>query len=510
MDNQQRSTVSRRLAPQLLLSMLALTVVNVVLARYALPHWGTGWTAVCMIAAGVLLAAWWLSRVRTEIGLPLEQLRLTLLRASAKEEDGPGPALLERHDELGALAGAVVQVNRRSDEQLQKACSAAAREAETKARRGMAEEICRSALPQVLPDIPSRSHFEVDGLIERGRGRDCQFYDYFFIDPGLLCVVLAQTPGGGVAEALYMVVAQATIRSRLRQGRSLEETMADVNAQLYDLGSQFCLNALVATLSTADGRFTYVNAGQQQPLLMRNEDRYEWLDSPVYAPLGMNENISYRAIELKLKQGDRLFLHTAGMSQLTGVAKAAYGVQQMRADLNISRSKDLSDGGLLPFMRDRALTYCGDQEHADQPVNNGFAMLSLLFCKGNKELAHCDVPARPEYAGTVTAFLKKQFEDNGISKRHYARQTVVVDEVFALCCHKAVPDTRVMVECGVAPDAQMVNIRVAAALRGVDPIEGEHTGNVENAIAFIRENADYITFTSGNERDTITIVCFLE
>lgn len=28
-----------------------------------------------------------------------------------------------------------------------------------------------------------------------------------------------------------MVVAQTTIRSRLRQGRSLEETMADMNAQ---------------------------------------------------------------------------------------------------------------------------------------------------------------------------------------------------------------------------------------------------------------------------------------
>ena len=123
----------------------------------------------------------------------------------------------------------------------------------------MAEEICASALPQVLPDIPSRAHFEVNGLIEQGMGRDCRFYDYFFIDPGLLCIVLGQTPGGGVAEALFMVIAQTTIRSRLRQGRSLEETMADVNTQLYDLGSQFSLNALVATLSTADGRFTYVN-----------------------------------------------------------------------------------------------------------------------------------------------------------------------------------------------------------------------------------------------------------
>ena len=32
-----------------------------------------------------------------------------------------------------------------------------------------------------------------------------------YIDPGLLCIVIGQTPGGGVAKALYMVVAQTTI-----------------------------------------------------------------------------------------------------------------------------------------------------------------------------------------------------------------------------------------------------------------------------------------------------------
>ena len=101
-------------------------------------------------------------------------------------------------------------------------------------------------------------------------------------------------------------------------------------------------------------------------------------------------------------------------------------------------------------------------------------MLTLLFCKGDKELAHCDVPARPEYAGEVTEFLKKQFADNGIDKRHYAREAVVVDEVFALCCRKAALDSRIMVECGVAPDALMVNIRVTAVLGGVDPMESEN------------------------------------
>ena len=59
---------------------------------------------------------------------------------------------------------------------------------------------------------------------------------------------------------------------------------------------------------------------------MRNEDRYEWLESPVYAPLGMNENVSYRSQELRFKQGDRIFLHTRGWRTCrTGTARPMAG-----------------------------------------------------------------------------------------------------------------------------------------------------------------------------------------
>ena len=495
MNKQQRN---------ILAGVLAATTVDILLLAAVRPSAGLVAACVGMAAVGAVLAAWALRLLRDGADDGLDDLREAVERCAADEEDALPPDLTGRGGAVGALAQAVQRLAEREDDRLEQACRSAAQEAEERARRSMAEEICASALPQVLPDIPSRAHFEVSGLIEQGMGRDCRFYDYFFIDPGLLCIVLGQTPGGGVAEALFMVIAQTTIRSRLRQGRSLEETMADVNTQLYDLGSQFSLNALVATLSTADGRFTYVNAGQQQPLFMRNEDRYEWLEAPVYAPLGMNENVSYRSQELRFKQGDRIFLNTAGLTDLPDRTGEAYGGQRLRADPNTSRSKNLDSGELLRFVADHALAHCSSGRD-----NGGFALLTLLFCKGDKELAHCDVPARPEYAGEVTAFLKKQFEDNGIDKRHYAREAVVVDEVFALCCRRAEPDSHVMVECGVAPDAQMVNIRVTAVLDGVDPMESADAEPAGNAVSFIRDNADYITFKPGKERDTITIVCFL-
>ena len=44
------------------------------------------------------------------------------------------------------------------------------------------------------------------------------------------------------------------------------------------------------------------DAGGALPLLMRNGERYEWLEAPVYAAVGMNENVSYRSMQLRLRQ----------------------------------------------------------------------------------------------------------------------------------------------------------------------------------------------------------------
>lgn len=484
---------------------LALTLIAAnLLMAWGLPlRLGIPRTALCMAAVNVSALLWYLHRITVTLDRPLTQLYQSLGHCL----DGQTHVIDWDHTQQGPVSEVAERmqtlVNQiRAHEQM--ACSDAARQANTQARRSMAHEICRTALPQVLPDLPSRSYFAVDGLVEDGAGTTRQFYDYFFIDPGLLCVVIGHTPGEGVAESVYLVTAQTMIRSRLRLGRSLEQTMSDVNAQLYDLGSSFGLYALVGTLSTVDGRFTYVNAGQQPFMRMRNADRYERVQSPAYAPLGLQEHVSYRAMEFRLRQGDRLFFYTQGLTALLGPDGTEYGTQQLRADLNTSRSKNLDDRQLLRFMRERAAQYCGELE------NSAFAMLTLLYCKGDKELAHCDVPAKAEYAQEVLEFLKKQFAENGIQKRHYARQAVIMDEVFALCCRKATPDSRIMVECGIAPDAQMVNIRVTAVLGGVDPMQNAQMEVERNAVQFIQEHADYVTFKPGTEWDTLTVVCFLD
>ena len=465
---------------------------------------------ITLLLTALVILGWNLWRLYAGLYRPLEHLRQAL--DDWQEGDDLDKLLLDeagQSDEVAAAArSAYAQLNG-VERRLDQARTDTERRVDRAVRQELAEEIGRSALPQVLPDYPSRENFAVCGLRSPGSGGSCCFYDYFFIDPGLLCVSIGQVPGGGVPEALYMVVAQTTVRSRLRQGRSLEETMADVNAQLYDLGGKQPFNALVGTLNTADGRFCYINAGQALPLLMRNEGRYEWLEAPVYAPLGMNENVSYRAMDLRLKQGDRLLFHTSGLSQTPGAQGRVYGEQELRATLNLSAHRGLEPENVLSFLQTEAAAFC--QREQDRL---GYAALLLEFQKGDKELAHCEVPGQPAYAGDVAAFLKKQFTDNGISQRNCARAAVIVDEIFALCCRQIrAAGSTVMVECGIAPDAQMVNIRVTAMLGGVSPLEDEEGSPTGEAAAFVLNQADYVTFKAGedgSQRDTLTVVCFLE
>lgn len=364
------------------------------------------------------------------------------------------------------------------------------------------EEICRTVLPQTLKDYPSRQYFEVAGMVSPGQRTCCTFYDYFFIDSGLLCVALGQVSDSGVDAALLMTAAQAIIRSRIRLGRSVAETMNDVNDQLYDFGGKGEVRVFLSTLDTAMGFFTFVNTGICLPMLMRNGERFEKVESLVSTPLRRNQNVSYRSEELRLRQGDRLFLCTEGLETAENQKGISFGDQALREALNQSRSRKEPDDSLRFLAGEAAAFLPADDAH------DGYAALLLEYRKGEKELAHLRIPGTPDQAGNVLEFLKSRLDENGIQRKHYARIAVLVDELFALCCRKQEDGGELDVECGVAPDAQSVTLRVVGAFQGKDPLE-ENEGPAAQSADYIQTHGDYVSFKPGEEQDSISVVCFL-
>ncbi len=363
------------------------------------------------------------------------------------------------------------------------------------------DEICRSLLPQQLKENAAGMSFALAGGIQQGKRRSCSFYDYFFLEENTLCLVVGEVPGSGIAEALFAVVAQTAIRSRLRMGRSLIETMSDVNTQLYDLGGRNHVNAMVGVLNTVTGQLAFVNAGGAMPFLMRSEQRFEWLRTPAYAPLGANESVSYRSERLRLNQGDRLFLYTAELGEMTNREEEPFREKEFQSALNRSRTKTRSMEELLRFIQDEAAAFC---ERGEDVLNS--ASLALEYKKGNKDYVFTMVRGTPESAPTVTEFLRKTLEEGGISPRDRAKQILLADELFALCCRVCRPDADIRVACAILREENTVHLRMFAPMDGRDPLTNGGDPTDENAANYIRTHTRRAAFEAGTDRDMVEIV----
>lgn len=442
---------------------------------------------------GVLLACvvgWIVLRAR--VLTPLQQLK----ELTGRLNEAGAAELREQADAIGGTAGKIARdVAAYAQEQDAAAQAAPSQRQENASERRIVDEICQSLLPQKFKKRTASLTFSLAGGLQEGKRRNCAFYDYFFLDENTLCTVVGQVPGNGIAEALFAVVAQTAVRSRLRMGRSLIETMSDVSAQLYDLGGRNVACVFVGVLNTINGRYSFVNAGGSVPLLMRGEERYEWLKTPVYAPLGANESISYRAEILRLNQSDRLFLYTADLGENADREGKKFHEKELQSVLNRSRSKTHGMEELLRFVQDEAAVFC---ERGDDVLSS--AMLALEYEKGSRDYIFTLVPGSAEYAPAVTEFMRKTLTEGGIEARAQAKQILLTDELFTLCCRVCEKDAEIKLECAIRPEENTMHLRMLAPMGGRDPM---HSG--ENAADYIRSHTRHSAFEAGIDRDMVEI-----
>ena len=449
--------------------------------------------ALLVIALCVLLA------LRVRVLKPLHQL--TEMTKQLDKLDAEELALQAEgiSGEPGESARAIAAYAAAEESMAVDASSSVGTEESYKMR--VVDEICRSLLPQDLKENAAGMTFAIAGDIQQGARRNCAFYDYFFLDENTLCLVTGQVPGSGIAEAMFAVVAQTAIRSRLRLGRSLIETMSDVNSQLYDIGGKNYVNAMVGVLNTVSGQFSFVNAGGSQPFLMRSEGRYEWLRTPVYAALGANESVSYRSEVLRFNQGDRLFLYTADLGEMENQEREKFREQELQSALNRSRSKTRSPEELLSYMQDEAAVFC---ESGNDLLSS--AVLALEYKKGNRDYVFTVVQGTPEYAANVTEFIRKTLEERGIAPKDRARQILMADELFALCCRACPAASDIKVACALMPEENTVHLRMFAPMGGRDPLEVRDNPAGENAASYIRTHTKRAAFEAGTDRDMVEII----
>ena len=409
------------------------------------------------------------------------------------------------NDELKTLADAFrmmlveIEINNMEQQEL------ALREQRLDSELQLANELNVSMLPRALPEREGGYPFAVQGSIRQGQELSCRFYDYFLLDRDQLCILVGEVPGEGVPQVLYTAMAQATIKSQMRSGLPLTEAVTAAGRQLHELSDSLCLHVMVGILNGTTGQFTCINAGLPRPLLMRGEDRYEWIKALSYAPLGQSENVVYQVLELELRQGDRLFFHTEGLDEIAGQDGRTFGEEQLRLTLNERQSRQGDLEVQLRYVSDAGTAYAERSGRI-----RGYALLGLEYRRRDRAQAHCILT--PDAAGNqqLLEFLRGQLSENAVESQRLAEVMVLADELFTLCRRCAAPDSRFLAECAIPAGEDLLVLRLKGDLGGRDPLKGLEGGAACHAVEFLAKHCEQVFFEHGDSVDIVTMVRRIE
>jgi serine phosphatase RsbU (regulator of sigma subunit) len=176
----------------------------------------------------------------------------------------------------------------------------------------VAREIQLAMLPRGTYAV---GDLEVCGLTRPANTVGGDFYDVLPLPDGTIVMALGDVAGKGSPAALLMALLLAVLRTLVDERLPAEALAGRLNAQIsrHSPGSRF-ITLFLAFYQPSTGELTYVNAGQNPPLLRRSDGSFERLTATGMA-LGMFEGASYSAVSTRVDPGNLLVLYSDGLTE---------------------------------------------------------------------------------------------------------------------------------------------------------------------------------------------------
>jgi len=266
-------------------------------------------------------------------------------------------------DELGQLADAFNKMTADLKKSIDERDSERAEKERIGAELNVAASIQASMLPCIFPAFPARMEFDLYASMLPAKEVGGDFYDFYFADKDNLAVVIADVSGKGVPAALFMVITKTLIEN-FSFCKNPKEVMESVNCKLCEKNeADMFVTAFMGFYNISSGRFTYVNAGHNPPLVKKYGSGYEYLDTEPGHVLAWMKNIKYSEKEIRLEPGDVLYLYTDGVTEAMNRKKEFFGEQRLRDALNAN--KDSPPKELLYAVKQEIDNFADGTEQSD-------------------------------------------------------------------------------------------------------------------------------------------------
>ena len=328
-------------------------------------------------------------------------------------------------DELGLLAQTFNQMTA----DLKASIEENARERAEKERIGtelsIAKEIQASMLPCVFPPFPERPEFEIYATMLPAKEVGGDFYDFFLIDDNNLAVVIGDVSGKGVPAALFMVITKTLINNNACSGKCPREVLETVNDILCE-NNEACMfvTAFIGYYNLLSGRFTYVNAGHNPPIIKKSAGTSQFLTTKPRLILGWKKGNQYQEEEIYLSQGDAIYLYTDGVSEAMNVKMELFG--EARLLKTVQDYEECSPTELLPAIKKEIDNFTQDAEQTDD--------ITMLAFKANQSILgamnRLTLTASADNLNTILDFVNEELQRHDCPPGLINNIDIAVEEIF--------------------------------------------------------------------------------
>jgi sigma-B regulation protein RsbU (phosphoserine phosphatase) len=217
-----------------------------------------------------------------------------------------------------------------------------------------AADIQRRLLPSQAP--------EIRGVDLAGYNAPCRtvggdYYDFLPYPDGRVALLIGDVSGKGMGAAILMSSLQARVQVIFENPDMIATEVARINRSIAMNCPRNCFITFCAVaLNPDNGELIYCNAGHNAPLLLRRDDKVEWLDA-TGIPLGIRPDTVYEQKKGRMEPGDMLILFSDGITEACGLdVDQEFGEKRLIEVFRRNRNRPAADvieqvkAELLSFM----------------------------------------------------------------------------------------------------------------------------------------------------------------
>jgi len=194
----------------------------------------------------------------------------------------------------------------------------------------LARDLQASLIPHEMPRL---AEWDIAAFNRIANTVGGDIYDFVPLADGRVAVLFGDASGHGMAAGLVMAVAHASFRTQLEVDPSPQAIVASMNRILCRTGGPRSFFAFCYFLLSPDGSFEATIAGHPPVLKVNTAGRVvDRIGRGAY-PLGVKSSLSWDVVYGSLDTGERLLLHSDGLTESRNLTDHEFGDAYVEAIL---------------------------------------------------------------------------------------------------------------------------------------------------------------------------------